>query len=95
MTGEFSWAAIENAPSHTPILIAGPTASGKSALAWNGGPFGGTLSMQMHCRFLKTGAFCLRVPMQRMKPAQTCALWTPAYDARLFGWRVVAKSSRF
>ena len=33
MRGEFSWAAIENAPSQTPILIAGPTASGKSALA--------------------------------------------------------------
>ena len=33
MIGEFSWSAIENAPSHTPILIAGPTASGKSALA--------------------------------------------------------------
>ncbi|MEK9705688.1 MAG: isopentenyl transferase family protein, partial [Paracoccaceae bacterium] len=44
MTGEFSWAAIENAPSHTPILIAGPTASGKSALALEcADRFGGTI----------------------------------------------------
>ena len=33
MTVEFTWAAIEDAPRHTPILITGPTASGKSALA--------------------------------------------------------------
>ena len=44
MTGEFSWAAIENAPRHTPILIAGPTASGKSALAVECAErFGGTI----------------------------------------------------
>jgi tRNA dimethylallyltransferase len=44
MTGEFSWAAIENAPRHTPILIAGPTASGKSALALEcADRFGGTI----------------------------------------------------
>ena len=44
MTGEFSWSAIENAPSHTPILIAGPTASGKSALALEcADRFGGTI----------------------------------------------------
>ena len=44
MTGEFSWAAIENVPRHTPILIAGPTASGKSALALECAErFGGTI----------------------------------------------------
>ena len=44
MTGEFSWAAIETAPSRTPILIAGPTASGKSALALECAErFGGTI----------------------------------------------------
>ncbi|NDD43630.1 MAG: tRNA (adenosine(37)-N6)-dimethylallyltransferase MiaA, partial [Rhodobacteraceae bacterium] len=44
MTGEFSWAAIENVPRHTPILIAGPTASGKSALALEcADRFGGTI----------------------------------------------------
>lgn len=44
MRGEVSWAAIENAPSHTPILIAGPTASGKSALALEcADRFGGTI----------------------------------------------------
>ena len=44
MRCEFSWAAIENAPSHTPILIAGPTASGKSALALEcADRFGGTI----------------------------------------------------
>ena len=44
MTGEFSWAAIENAPRRTPILIAGPTASGKSALALECAErFGGTI----------------------------------------------------
>lgn len=44
MTGEFSWAAIEDAPSHAPILIAGPTASGKSALALECAErFGGTI----------------------------------------------------
>ena len=41
---EFLWSAIENAPSHTPILIAGPTASGKSALALEcADRFGGTI----------------------------------------------------
>ena len=44
MTGEFSWAAIENAPTRAPILIAGPTASGKSALALECAErFGGTI----------------------------------------------------
>ncbi|MGD2002312.1 MAG: tRNA (adenosine(37)-N6)-dimethylallyltransferase MiaA [Paracoccaceae bacterium] len=44
MTGEFSWAAIENVPRHTPILIVGPTASGKSALALEcADRFGGTI----------------------------------------------------
>jgi tRNA dimethylallyltransferase len=44
VTGEFSWAAIETAPSRTPILIAGPTASGKSALALECAErFGGTI----------------------------------------------------
>ena len=44
MRSEFSWAAIENAPSDTPILIAGPTASGKSALALEcADRFGGTI----------------------------------------------------
>ena len=44
MTGEFLWAAIETAPSRTPILIAGPTASGKSALALECAErFGGTI----------------------------------------------------
>jgi tRNA dimethylallyltransferase len=44
VTGEFSWAAIENVPRHTPILIAGPTASGKSALALEcADRFGGTI----------------------------------------------------
>ena len=41
---EFLWSAIENAPSNTPILIAGPTASGKSALALDCAErFGGTI----------------------------------------------------
>ena len=44
MTVEFTWAAIEDAPRHTPILIAGPTASGKSALALECAErFGGTI----------------------------------------------------
>ena len=44
MTSEFSWSAIENAPSDTPVLIAGPTASGKSALALEcADRFGGTI----------------------------------------------------
>lgn len=44
MTGEFSWAVIENVPRHTPILIVGPTASGKSALALQyADRFGGTI----------------------------------------------------
>ena len=44
MTSEFSWSAIENAPSDTPILIAGPTASGKSTLALEcADRFGGTI----------------------------------------------------
>jgi tRNA dimethylallyltransferase len=44
MTVEFSWAAIENAPTRAPILIAGPTASGKSALALECAErFGGTI----------------------------------------------------
>ena len=44
MTGEFSWAVIENVPRHTPILIVGPTASGKSALALEcADRFGGTI----------------------------------------------------
>jgi tRNA dimethylallyltransferase len=44
VTRKFSWAAIETAPSRTPILIAGPTASGKSALALECAErFGGTI----------------------------------------------------
>ena len=44
MRGDVLWAAIENAPSHAPILIAGPTASGKSALALEcTDRFGGTI----------------------------------------------------
>ena len=44
MTVEFTWAAVEDAPRHTPILIAGPTASGKSALALECAErFGGTI----------------------------------------------------
>lgn len=44
MTLEFSWDVIKTAPSRSPILIAGPTASGKSALALECAErFGGTI----------------------------------------------------
>lgn len=44
MSCDFSWAAVEDAPTNTPILIAGPTASGKSALALDiAERFGGTI----------------------------------------------------
>lgn len=44
MSCDFSWAVVEDAPPNTPILIAGPTASGKSALALDiAERFGGTI----------------------------------------------------
>ena len=44
MTVDFSWHVIDAAPPTAPILIAGPTASGKSALALDiAERFGGTI----------------------------------------------------